>query len=113
MNNTLSYKGYVGSVNFDADDRVFHGRVLGITGDVISFEGMSVEELERDFREAVDDYLDTCSELGKQPARPFSGEFRLRVPSELHAAIAAQAKHEGKSINTWIAEICERAVESA
>jgi hypothetical protein len=40
-----------------AEDRTFHGRVLGVD-DVVSFEGSSVDELEAAFREAVDDYLD-------------------------------------------------------
>ena len=28
--NTMHYKGYVGSVEYDGRDKVFHGRVLGI-----------------------------------------------------------------------------------
>ena len=64
--NTLSYKGYTGSVNFDADDKVFHGRILGTT-DVIGFESTSVKMLEKDFHDAVDDYLETCQQIGKEP----------------------------------------------
>ncbi len=110
MRNVLKHNGYSGSVNYDADDRVFHGRVLGIN-DVIGFEGSSVAELEDDFRNAIDDYLVSCSERGKEPEKPFSGEFRLRLPSELHAAIAVQAKHNGKSLNGWVVDVCQRAVE--
>ncbi|QTA86034.1 type II toxin-antitoxin system HicB family antitoxin [Desulfonema magnum] len=69
MNNILKYKNYTGSVIFDPDDRIFHGRVLGI-GDMIGFEGTSVGELEEDFRNAVDDYLETCREIGKTPEQP-------------------------------------------
>jgi len=61
---TLNYKGYTGNVHFDAEDRTFHGCVLGIT-DIVGFEGESVSELEQDFRNAVDDYLETCAEIGK------------------------------------------------
>ncbi len=110
MRNVLRYKGYAGSVTFDADDKIFHGRVLGIT-DMIGFEGVSVDDLERDFREAVDDYLATCQEIGKEPEKPFSGRFNVRFPSELHCAIALKAKQQQKSINAWIAEVCEKAVE--
>lgn len=109
MKNVLKYKGYTGSVNFDAEDKIFHGRVLGIT-DVLGFEGTSVEELERDFHEAIDDYLETCREIGKEPEKPFSGHFMVRVPSELHCAIALEAKRQQKSINALITEICERTV---
>ena len=68
MKNVLKYGGYTGSVNFDADDKIFHGRVLGIT-DVIGFEGNSVEELEKDLANAVDDYLEMCQEYEKEPDR--------------------------------------------
>ncbi len=109
MKNTLKYKGYTGNVNFDAEDKIFHGRVLGIT-DVIGFEGASVSELEKDFREAIDDYLETCQEIGKEPEKPFSGRFVLRVPSELHCAIALEAKRQNKSINKWITDTCRHKV---
>lgn len=111
MQNTLKHKGYTGNVNFDAEDKIFHGRVLGIT-DVIGFEGTSVSELEKDFREAIDDYLETCQEIGKEPEKPFSGRFVLRVPSELHCAIALEAKRQNKSINKWITDTCRHKVTS-
>ena len=82
---------------------------MGIT-DMITFEGASVEDLEKDFRSAVDEYLKTCKRIGREPEQPFSGRFMLRVPSELHCAIALSAKKERKSINAWIAEICEQNV---
>jgi predicted HicB family RNase H-like nuclease len=110
LKNVLKYKGYTGTVLFDADDRIFHGRLMGIT-DVITFEGASVKELERDFRSAVDEYLKTCKKLGREPEKPFSGRFMVRVPSELHCAIALAAKKERKSINAWIVEVCEQNVQ--
>ncbi|MBI5603155.1 MAG: type II toxin-antitoxin system HicB family antitoxin [Deltaproteobacteria bacterium] len=107
MKNTLKYKGHTGTVVFDADDHIFHGRLMGLT-DIITFEGASVSELEKDFRSAVDEYLKTCKEINRLPEKPFSGRFMLRVPSELHCAIALAAKREGKSINAWIAEVCQQ-----
>ena len=109
MKNTLKYREYTGSVEFDAEDKIFHGRVLGIT-DVIGFEGRSVDELEKDFRRAIDEYLAVCQEAGKEPDKPFSGRFVLRIPSELHCAIALAAKKEHKSINAWIVDVCEKRV---
>jgi predicted HicB family RNase H-like nuclease len=109
MKNALKYKGYTGTVVFDSDDRIFHGRLMGIT-DIITFEGASVADLEKDFRSAVDEYLKTCKGIGREPERPFSGRFMVRVPSELHCAIALAAKKERKSINAWIAEVCEQNV---
>ena len=111
MKNALKYKGYTGTVLFDADDRIFHGRLMGIT-DVITFEGTSVNELEKDFRSAVDEYLKTCEKLGREPEKPFSGRFMVRVPPELHCAIALAAKRDRKSVNAWVAEICENHVHA-
>jgi hypothetical protein len=36
MSVTLPYKGYDGSVEYSAEDRVLHGRILGIR-DMVSF----------------------------------------------------------------------------
>lgn len=38
MKNVLEYKGYLGSVEFSADDEVFFGKITGIR-DVVTFEG--------------------------------------------------------------------------
>ena len=38
MNNTIQYKGYVGSVEFSEEDGIFYGKVLGIRS-LISYEG--------------------------------------------------------------------------
>lgn len=103
MNNMLKYKGYTGNVNFDADDKIFHGRIVGTT-DVIGFEGASVDELESDFHEAVDDYLETCREIGKKPEKPFSGRLVVRIPSELHCAIALEAKRQERSMSPKVLE---------
>jgi len=99
--NTLRYKGYVGSVEFSAEDRLLHGRIMGIK-DIVTFEGTSVDELDQDFREAADHYLEHCEKIGKKPDKPFSGKFVLRIPSDLHCAIAVEARQAHTSINDWI-----------
>lgn len=58
-----SYKGYLAGIEFDPEDHIFVGRVLGIR-DVIGFHGESVQELEKAFHEAVDNYLTACAESG-------------------------------------------------
>lgn len=54
--NTLTYKGYIGSVNYSDRDQVFIGRIEGING-LVNYEGESVKELTKAFHEAVDDYI--------------------------------------------------------
>lgn len=107
--NTLTHKGYAARVEFDAEDRIFHGRIAGIR-DIVSFHGESVKELLAAFEEAVDDYLETCEKLGQQPNKPFSGRMMLRLPPETHAAAAMAAEANGKSLNQWATEIIDKAV---
>ena len=105
----MSYKGYQAVLKYDDEAEVFHGEVVG-TRDVIFFEGASVEELNREFQFSINDYLDFCAERGHEPDKRFSGQIPLRVSPDVHRAVNAIAKSEGKSLNAWIAETIERAV---
>lgn len=66
MNNTIEYKGYIGSVEFSEADGVFFGKVMGIQA-LISYEGTTAKELINDFHGAVDDYLAVCAAEGREP----------------------------------------------
>jgi len=100
---TIEYDGYRGSVRFSSRDRLFHGQIIGIS-DVITFEGESVDSLEKAFREAIRDYITFCEEIGKAPERCYSGRIPLRIDQDLHRRIAAEAEAEGASLNRWIAD---------
>ena len=63
MSNLIQYKNHMGTVEFSKSDGVFYGKVLGVRA-LISYEGATVEELGKDFHEAVDEYLILC-ERGK------------------------------------------------
>ena len=104
----LEYKGYRGVVRYSADDRILHGRILGID-DVVNYEGADVDELEKAFHEAVDDYLALCKKLGRAPDREYSGRIPLRIEGALHRRIAIAADSVAKSVNSWIAEALEAA----
>jgi predicted HicB family RNase H-like nuclease len=108
MSDILSYKGYKARVEFDADDRIFFGRVAGIE-DGVGFHADTVDDLIAAFHEAVDDYLETCLKAGKQPDKPYSGKLMFRVSPELHAQAAIAAKLAGKSLNTWAQEALGKA----
>jgi predicted HicB family RNase H-like nuclease len=107
---TMEYKGYRGTVFYAAEDRVLHGRILGID-DVVNFEGTDVEELETAFHEAVDDYLALCEKLGRHPDREYSGRIPLRIDATLHRRVAIAADSQAKSVNSWIAETLEAATK--
>jgi predicted HicB family RNase H-like nuclease len=68
MTNTLEYKGYRGSVDYSEKDKVYYGYCMGKNYH-LSYEGSNQSELQADFEEAVNDYLDTCAEIGKPPER--------------------------------------------
>lgn len=104
----MKYKGYIGHVEYDDDAKIFHGEVVGLR-DVITFQGKSVEELEQAFKDSVDDYLAWCKKRKEKPEKTFSGTFNLRIPRDLHAQLALQAKAEGTSLNSYIAQTLRRA----
>jgi len=104
----LNYKGYTGKVNYDDEARIFHGEILD-TRDVITFQGRSVEEIEKAFRESVDDYLEFCIERGEQPDKPFSGKFVLRMSPKLHHKLFIKASRSGKSLNRWVVDTLDSA----
>ena len=72
MNNTIQYKGYVGSVEYSEEDGIIYGKVMGIRS-LISYEGESAKVLLGDFHGAFDDYLATCMGEGKDHEVAFKG----------------------------------------
>ena len=106
----MEYKGYLGKVEFDDEAGIFHGEVIN-TRDVVTFQGQSVTELTKAFRESVDDYLEFCEQRGEAPEKPFSGQFVTRIPPELHRQVNAAAVTSGKSLNAWVAEQLQNAVQ--
>jgi len=109
MNNVLRYKGYSARVEFDPDDLIFFGRIAGIE-DGIGFHADTVTGLVAAFEEAVDDYLETCAKIGKEPERAYSGKVLLRLDPAVHARLAKAAALTGKSINQIGEEAITRAL---
>jgi len=109
--NAMTHRGYQARVEFDADDRIFVGRVVGIR-DVVGFHGSTVSELEAAFREAVDGYLAACEAMGQAPDKPFSGRLMLRLAPEVHAQVSRAAEVSGMSVNQWVARTLSDAVSS-
>ena len=89
MNNTIEYKGYIGSVEFSETDQILFGKVQGIRS-LISYEGITASELIEDFHDAVDDYLELCLAEGKTPEKAFKGSFNVRFKNpDLHKKAAS------------------------
>ena len=105
----MKYKGYIGKVEYDDENRVFTGSVVN-TRTVITFQGSSVDEIEREFHASVDDYLAWCAADGVQPEKPYSGKLNVRFTPELHQKAAVAAKLMGMSLNSFIESAVENAV---
>ena len=103
MSQTLQYKGYDGSVLYSAEDRLLHGRILGIR-DMVSFGGTGVKSLERNFKGAVDEYLAFCDAEGKTPDVPFKGSFNIRISQDLHQRAALYAEEHDLKLNAVVQE---------
>ena len=110
--NTMTYKGYIGSVNYSDKDQVFFGKIEGING-LVNFEGESVKELTEAFHEAVDDYLAYCKDEGIEPDKSYTGVLNVRLTPAIHRQIAMLALQAGISINAYIKDALEEKVEES
>lgn len=108
---TLSYKGYVGSIEINEEDNCLFGKVLDLPKDtMISYEGETVTELKEDFKGAVDDYIAYCESAGITPRKSYSGSLNVRLSPEIHSQIAILAQEAGISINEFIKSAVEKQV---
>jgi len=101
MKDHLTYKGYLASVHYSNEDKVFFGKVEGVS-DLISFEADNVKDLEKSFQEAVEDYVQTCKEQGKNPEKSYRGVFNVRVPKETHRSLSRLAVEYGINLNDLV-----------
>jgi predicted HicB family RNase H-like nuclease len=103
MSNLLSYKNYNGTVEYSKKDGCLFGKVVGIKS-LLSYEGDSIQELEKDFQTVIDEYIADCEERGVQPEQPYKGSFNVRISPELHRTIAIYAMEHGKTLNAAVEE---------
>jgi predicted HicB family RNase H-like nuclease len=108
MTNAMNYKGYAARIDYDDADGIFTGRIAGIR-DGVGFHADTVEGLREAFREAVEDYLETCAKIGKEPQKAYSGQMMFRVDPEVHRKAALAAELAGKSLNAWAEEVLGKA----
>ena len=106
--NTMSYKSFVAKIEFDNDINLFCGTVVNSAPH--TFYGDSVETLQKEFSDTIDEYLKICEEKGQNPRKTYSGKLHLRMQPELHTQAALKSAEEGCSVNAWIVHAIERAV---
>lgn len=110
MNNVMTYKGYSARIEYDDEDGILFGQIAGIR-DGVGFHADDVKGLRAAFHEAVDDYLETCARIGKEPDRAYSGKVMLRVSPDLHARIAKTADLLGLSLNQLGEQMLSRGLD--
>lgn len=111
MNNSmLEYKGYHASIEFDAEDNLFVGEVFGIT-DSLNFHGESVSELKEMFKQCIDNYLELCQKIGKQPDKEFKGTFNVRITPELHKRAALEAAKQKITLNQYVSNAIDNSFD--
>lgn len=102
----LTYKGYSTRPEYSIEDGVIFGKIEGIS-DLVSFECDSTapEDVEAAFREAVDDYLEACRAVGKEPNKSYKGSFNVRIDPVLHRKLNECAYQDGESMNHMLENI--------
>jgi predicted HicB family RNase H-like nuclease len=110
MNNTLTYKGFFATVEFSDEDNLLFGKIEGIN-DLIMFEGSSVKEFKKIFKEAVNDYIEICKQSNKPCHKSFKGSFNVRVKPEVHQRAARLATMKGISLNQLVQNAIEKELE--
>jgi predicted HicB family RNase H-like nuclease len=109
---TLEHNGYQGSIEVDAGTDLLFGKILFVN-DLVTYEAKTVPDLRKEFQAAVDDYLVTCQQLGREPQQPCGGVFNVRVGPALHRAAAVRAHKDGVKLNAVVVSALEQYLADA
>jgi predicted HicB family RNase H-like nuclease len=112
MKDALKYKGFIGSVHFAAEDRVFYGKVEGVN-DLITFEGSTVDDLEKGFKYMVDEHIKDCKKNNTPVEKSYKGNLNIRLSPELHKKAAHNASIRGISLNQYINDAIKNEIASS
>ena len=104
MNNIMRYKDYWAEIKYSEEDECFFGIIEGLENDSISFEGQTVKELKKDFKEAIDHYLSVCKANNLTPEKQCKGSLNVRLGTELHTKAKMKSIEKNISINELIKE---------
>jgi len=111
MKDVLFYKGFIGSVHFGANDRIFFGKIEGVN-DLITFEGTTVDELESAFKFMVDEHIKDCETDGIPIEKSYKGSFNVRLNPELHKQAVQLAITKGITLNQLVRRAIKRELET-
>ena len=112
MDNIMTYKGYWAKIKYSDEDECFCGSIDGLEHASISFEGDNVEELKKDFQDAIDSYLETCKGTNSIPEKQYKGSFNVRIEPELHRKATLFAESFNISLNQFVAKAIRDEIEA-
>lgn len=112
MKDVITYKGFIGSVHFAAEDKVFYGKIEGIN-DLITFEGETVSQLEEGFKHMVDEHIKDCENNNLPLEKSYKGNLNIRLAPELHKQAVHNAALRGISLNQYINEAIRKELRAS
>ncbi len=101
MENIIEHKGYFGTIEPSVEDGVLYGKIMGIN-DLVTYEADNIKDLEKEFRLSVEEYLDFCKELGKEPDKFYHGVFNVRTSSDKHMRLSLMAQKKNIKLNDLV-----------
>ena len=78
INFSINYKGYTADVSYEPEDKIYVGEVRGIS-DSLNFHGRSILEINTMFHQSIENYLDLCKQIGKDPERAADYKLACRI----------------------------------
>ena len=99
MKKTISYKGYIGSVEIDEEDHSFGGIIINVDDAHIIYGGRDYDELVNCFYEAVDNYIESKKGFEEESIGRYKGSFNVRVKPKVHRDAVIYAKQHDLSLN--------------
>ena len=114
MTNVLKYKGYIGSIEYTPEDGVLFGSVAGVVP-TLNYEGNTIKELENDFKETVDFYLQMCEEDGIEPIKPDTDaeeSLTLFISASLYEKALKYVEANNQTLNSFVENIIAEKVSA-
>jgi len=109
VTSTIEYNGYIGSIEYSAEDKCFFGK-LEMIDDLVTFEATTADDLETNFHKVVDEYIETCKVLQREPQKTYKGVFNVRLEPSLHKTIYQEALKAGMSLNAFVSKVLQKEV---
>jgi len=108
--NTMIINGQKATISYDENMDMFRGEFVGLNGGA-DFYASDIAGLHHEGETSLNVFLDMCSEDGVEPYKAYSGKFNVRIAPGLHADVVAAAKSKGESLNQFVSETLEQAIQ--